>query len=101
MTADITYCHYNMQSLLIFRARSTKNVKSAEEQRKVYEQSLKKQAFQEQQKKLKEFNNMSGRKINADAMIQHIVGPTITAAPKPGINVIETTVIYQNIDINI
>ena len=63
---------------------TTKWAKAAEDQRKKYEQTMKKHAFQEQQKKLKEFNNMSGRKINADAMIQHIVGPTSIHVPKPG-----------------
>ena len=50
----------------------------------MYEQTLKKQAFQDQQKKLKEFTNMTGRNLNADAMIQHIVGPTAAPAPRPG-----------------
>ena len=50
------------------------------DQEKAYAKSLKAQAFHEQQKKLKEYSNLTGRKINADAMIQHIVGPT---APKP------------------
>ena len=50
--------------------------KMMEEQRKKMEQAIKARQFQEQQKKLREFSTVGTRKMDADSLINHIIGPS-------------------------
>ncbi len=45
-----------------------------EEQKKKMEQEMKHRQFQEQQKKLREFTAIGGRKMDADSLMKSIVG---------------------------
>ncbi len=46
---------------------------------------MKEQQFKEQQKRLREFSAIGGRKMDADSFIEAIVGPNKPSAPtKPG-----------------
>ena len=53
----------------------------AEQQRRV-EAEHKARMFQDQQKRLKEFSAIGGRKMDADSLIKHIIGPD-TKQQKP------------------
>ena len=52
-----------------------RQAKQLEGQRKRAEAELKARMFQEQQKRLKEFSAIGGRKMDADSLIKHIIGP--------------------------
>lgn len=58
-----------------FRKLAARHARQLEEQRKKLEAEHRARMFQEQQKRLKEFSAIGGRKIDADSMIKNIIGP--------------------------
>ena len=66
-----------------------------EEQRKKFEQEQKHRQFVEQQRRLQDFRSIGGRKLDADQLIENIIGkkdpnPKHSSALKP--NVVPTII---------
>ena len=60
--------------LFIVRKLIAQQQKMMEEQRKRMEKAIKEKQFQDQQKRLKEFTAIGGRKVDLDSFMKSIVG---------------------------
>ena len=68
---------------LNFRKLAARQAKQFEEQRKRVEAEHKARKFLDQQKRLKELSAIGGRKMDADSLIKHIIGPDIKGKTGP------------------
>ena len=65
---------YQTQYVLFIRKLIAQQQKMMEEQRKRMEKAIKEKQFQDQQKRLKEFTAIGGRKVDVDSFMKSIVG---------------------------